>query len=116
MGLEGGSKQSMTDTRAGEESVYSTVRACHFFLIFILFLSILFIILFFGSSWLHAGFLQLWRAGLSSGAGGYSAAVREPHYSGLSACIARALGTWALLVVLHGLSCPVARGIFQTRD
>ena len=43
-----GANRQMTDTWAAEESVHSTVHACHFFKIFILFLSILFIILFFG--------------------------------------------------------------------
>ena len=33
----------------------------------------------------------------------------------LAGCDARALGTWASAVVVQGLSCPMACGIFQTQ-
>ena len=42
--------------------------------------------------------------------------AREPRSGGLSGCGAQALGTWASVVAVPGLSCPVACRIFQTRD
>ena len=89
----------------------------------------LFIYLFFGcvgSSLLHAGFLQLRRAGATLCCG-----ARASHCGGFSCCGAQALGTrasqlwhagsvvvarglWSAgsVVVVHGLSCSVACGIF----
>ena len=44
-----------------------------------------------------------------------SCRARAPHCSGFSCCRARALGTWALVVVAHGLSCSAACSIFLER-
>ena len=38
--------------------------------------------------------------------------VQASHCSGFSCCRARALGTWASVVVARGLSCSTACGIF----
>ena len=54
-----------------------------------------------GSSLLHAGFLQLWRAGAT-----LRCSARASHCGGFSCCGARALGAWASVVVARGLrSC-----------
>ena len=52
-----------------------------------------------GSSLLHAGFLQLWRAGATLCCG-----ARASHCGGFSCCEARALGIRASVVVACGLS------------
>ena len=52
-----------------------------------------------GSSLLHVGFLQLWRAGATLRCG-----VWASHGSGFSCCRARALVAWASVVVACGLS------------
>ena len=52
-----------------------------------------------GSSLLHVGFLQLWRAGAT-----LHCSVRASHCGGLSCCGAQALGAWASVVVAHRLS------------
>ena len=52
-----------------------------------------------GSLLLLAGFLQLWRAGATLRCG-----VWASHCGGFSCCGAQALGTWASVVVAHGLS------------
>ena len=71
------------------------------------------------SSLLCTGFLQLWRAGATLRCG-----ARASHCGGFSCCRARALGTWASVVVahglqsagsvvvVHGLSCSTTCGIF----
>ena len=41
-----------------------------------------------------------------------SCGERASHRGGFSCCGARALGTWAAVVVAHGLSCSTACGIF----
>ena len=88
--------------------------------------SSLFILIFFffnfgcvGSSLLRAGFLQLRQAGAT-----LRCSVWASHCNGFSCCGARALGTWASVVVAHGLQsagsvvvaprlrCSVACGIF----
>ena len=43
---------------------------------------------------------------------GLRCSVRASHCGGFSCCGARALGTWASVVVAHGLSCSAACGIF----
>ena len=60
-----------------------------------------------GSLLLRAGFLQLrWaRATLRC-------CVQASHCGGFSCCGAWALGAWASVVVVHGLSCSTAWGIF----
>ena len=93
----------------------------HFFFFFNKFIY-LFIYLIFGcigSSLLHAGFLQLLRAGATLCCGAWAS-----RCGGFSYCRARALGTWvsavvahrlqsaASVVVAHGLSCSGACGIF----
>ena len=52
-----------------------------------------------GTSLLHAGFLQLPRAGAT-----LRGSVWASHCSGFSCCGARALGMWASVVVARGLS------------
>ena len=52
----------------------------------------------FGSSLLHVGFLQLWRAGPTRPCG-----VRASHCGGFSCCGALALGAQASVVVVHRL-------------
>ena len=52
-----------------------------------------------GSPLLHAGFLQLWWAGVTPHCG-----ARASHCGGLSRCEAQALGAQASVVVAHGLS------------
>ena len=50
----------------------------------------------------------------SCGEPGYSSLQRQAsHCGGFSCCGARALGTWASVVVAYGLSCSVARGTFS---
>ena len=51
-----------------------------------------------GSSLLHAGFLELRRAGDALPCGAWAS-----HCSGFSCCGARAIGTQASVVVAHGL-------------
>ena len=41
--------------------------------------------------------------------------VRASHCGGFSCCGAWTLGTWASVVVAHGLSCSAACGIFLDR-
>ena len=60
-----------------------------------------------GSSLLRAGFLQLRRAGAT-----LCCSARVSHCSGFSFCGAQALGVQASVVVVHGLSCSVACGMF----
>ena len=71
--------------------------------VFIFFFLINFIYLFIfgcvGSSLLHAGPLQLWRAGATLPCGG-----RASHCGGFSRCRAWALGAWASVVGTQGLS------------
>ena len=58
-----------------------------------------------GSSLLCAGFIVA--------SGGYSSLLcAASHCSGFSCCGVRVLGSWASVVVAHGLSCSVACGIF----
>ena len=52
-----------------------------------------------GSLLLCTGFLQLWRAGATLRCGAHAS-----HFGGFSCCGARALGTQASVVVVHGLS------------
>ena len=52
-----------------------------------------------GSSLLHAGFLQLWRAGAT-----LCCSAQSSHCGGFSCCGARALGVWASVVAACGLS------------
>ena len=82
-----------------------------------------------GASLLHAGFLQLRRAGST-----FCCSVRASHCSGFSCWGSRALDAWllqlwcagsvvvahglqsaGLVVVEHGLSCSVACGIFPAQ-
>ena len=46
--------------------------------------------------------------------GGYSlvGGAGDSHCGGFSCCGVRALGAWASVVAVHGLSCPAACGIF----
>ena len=62
---------------------------------------------FVGSSLLHTGFLWLWRAGATLRCG-----ARASHCGGFACCRAQALGAQASEVVVHGLSCSAACGIF----
>ena len=57
-----------------------------------------------GSSLLHVGFLQLQPAGATLCCGAWAS-----HCGGFSCCRARALGTWASVVVAQGLSSCGAR-------
>ena len=59
-----------------------------------------------GSSLLHMGFLQLWRAGATLHCG-----AQASHCSGFSCCGACALGTQASVVVAHGLSSCGSRAL-----
>ena len=59
-----------------------------------------------GSSFLHAGFLQLRRAGATLRCSAWAS-----HCSGFSRCGARALGTWASVVVARGLSSCGSRAL-----
>ena len=59
-----------------------------------------------GSSLLHAGFLQLQRAGATLRCG-----APASHCGGFSCCGARALGVWASVVVVRGLSSCGARAL-----
>ena len=52
-----------------------------------------------GSLLLRVGFLQLWRVGATLCCGAWAS-----HCGGFSCCGARALGTWASVVVAGGLS------------
>ena len=65
-----------------------------------------------GSLLLRAGFLYLWRTGVTLRCG-----ARASHCGGFFCCGARALGTWASVVVARGLqsagSVVVARGLQQ---
>ena len=80
----------------------------YFSLFFYLFILSNFIYLFIfgcvGSSLLHAGFLQLWRAGAT-----LHCSARASHCGGFSCCRAWALGVWASVVVARGLSSCGAR-------
>ena len=72
-----------------------------FFIYLLLNLFNLFIFVWVGSLLLHTGFLQLRRAGATLHCG-----VQPSHCGGFSCCRARALGTWASVVVARGLgSC-----------
>ena len=59
-----------------------------------------------GSSLLHVGFLQLWREGAT-----LCCSARAPHCSGFSCCRAWALGSWASVVVAHGVSSCGSRAL-----
>ena len=74
----------------------------------ILFFLIFFFVIFdcFGSSLLRAGPLQLWRAGTTP-----SCSAQASHCGVFSCCGARALGTWASVVVARGLSSCGSRAL-----
>ena len=59
-----------------------------------------------GSSLLHAGFLQLWRAGATLRCG-----ARASHCGGFFCCRAWALGVQASVVVARGLSSCGSRAL-----
>ena len=59
-----------------------------------------------GSSLLRAGFLQLQRVGATLRCGSWAS-----RCSGFSCCRAQALGTWASVVVAHGLSSCGSRAL-----
>ena len=59
-----------------------------------------------GSLLLCTGFLQLQRAGATLHCGAWAS-----HWGGFSCCRAWALGTWASLVVAHGLSSCGSRAL-----
>ena len=73
------------------------LKICFFYFFINLFIC-LFIFGCVRSSLLHAGFLQLRRAGATLRCG-----ARASHCGGCSCCGARALGTWASVVVARGL-------------
>ena len=60
-----------------------------------------------------AGSWLLRELSLVAASGDYSSCdVQASHYGGFSCCRAQVIGTQASVVVTHGLSCPVPRGIF----
>ena len=67
--------------------------------------------LFFFNFWLHWAFVSASRLSLRAVRGGFCGA-KTSHCFGFSCCGTWALGEWALVVVPHGLSYPVACGIF----
>ena len=76
---------------------------------FLFFLPASFPSLFFGcigSLLLHMGFLKLQRAGAT-----LCCSARISHCSGFSCCGARALGMWASVVAVHGLSSCGSRAL-----
>ena len=77
-----------------------------FYFLFIFLINLFYLFIYFGcigSSLLHACFLQLWPVGATLHCG-----AQASHCSGFFCCGARALGTWASVVVACGLSSCVS--------
>ena len=63
--------------------------------------------------WLHWAFVAARVLSLAAGSGGYTIVTeRRLLIAVASLCGARALGSWASVVVARGLSCSTACGIF----
>ena len=60
--------------------------------------------------WVFAAALGL--SSVATSRGYLSCGAQASPYGGSSRCRARASGTWASVVAVHGLSCPEACGIF----